>query len=56
MTSYTATPMTLRLTRSRYTDFLVNEVRKDGKVLHLEDYAVAEQPTDAVSCSCPYFP
>lgn len=32
----------------RYTDFLVNEIRKDGKVLHLEDYVEAERPTELV--------
>ncbi|KAF3770125.1 tRNA pseudouridine synthase D, partial [Cryphonectria parasitica EP155] len=34
--------------RKRYTDFLVNEIRKDGKVLHLENYDVAERPADVV--------
>ncbi|EOO02250.1 putative trna pseudouridine synthase d protein [Phaeoacremonium minimum UCRPA7] len=29
---------------SRYTDFIVNEVRKDGTVLHLSDYNLAEEP------------
>lgn len=27
---------------------MVNEIRKDGQVLHLEDYNVAERPTDVV--------
>ncbi|PSR94452.1 pseudouridine synthase [Coniella lustricola] len=29
-----------------YTDFLVNEIRKDGQVLHLEDYNAIRQPTN----------
>ncbi|ROW14302.1 hypothetical protein VPNG_03989 [Cytospora leucostoma] len=32
--------------RKRYTDFLVNEIQKDGKVLHLTDYTIASKPTD----------
>ncbi|KAK4156044.1 pseudouridine synthase [Chaetomidium leptoderma] len=34
--------------RKRYTDFLVNEIRKDGTVLHLRDYDEAEVPAQAV--------
>ncbi|KAL2133178.1 hypothetical protein VTI74DRAFT_2786 [Chaetomium olivicolor] len=30
--------------RKRYTDFLVNEIRKDGTVLHLRDYEEDEVP------------
>lgn len=33
---------------SRFTDFMVNEIRKDGQVLHLEDYNLGERPSDAV--------
>lgn len=32
--------------RKRYTDFLVNEIRKDGKVLHLEDYTIIKRPDE----------
>ncbi|KAK7733936.1 multisubstrate pseudouridine synthase 7 [Cytospora paraplurivora] len=32
--------------RKRFTDFLVNEIQKDGKVLHLSDYTIAPKPTD----------
>ncbi|KAK3301944.1 pseudouridine synthase [Chaetomium strumarium] len=34
--------------RKRYTDFLVNEIRKDGTVLHLRDY---EEQTEASASS-----
>ncbi|KAJ4391486.1 multisubstrate pseudouridine synthase 7 [Gnomoniopsis smithogilvyi] len=30
--------------RKRFTDFQVNETRKDGQVLHLTDYALGERP------------
>lgn len=36
------------LTGSRFTDFLVNEIQKNGEVLHLSDYTVATKPTNAV--------
>ncbi|KUI65571.1 Multisubstrate pseudouridine synthase 7 [Cytospora mali] len=38
--------------RKRFSDFLVNEIQKNGEVLHLSDYNVATRPTDAV----PRFP
>ncbi|KAH6850386.1 pseudouridine synthase [Chaetomium sp. MPI-CAGE-AT-0009] len=33
--------------RKRYTDFLVNEIRKDGTVLHLRDFIENESPPQA---------
>lgn len=33
--------------RKRFTDFLVNEIQKNGEVLHLSDYTVATKPTNA---------
>lgn len=41
----------LKLTSNRFTDFLVNEIQKNGEVLHLSDYSLGPRPTDAVSCS-----
>lgn len=38
------------LTYHRFTDFLVNEIRKDGTVLHLEDYNEEERATAPVCC------
>lgn len=38
------------LTQARFTDFMVNEIRRDGQVLHLEDFSLSERPTDVV-CS-----
>lgn len=40
----------LTLTENRFTDFLVNEIQKNGEVLHLSDYSLGSRPTDAVSC------
>jgi hypothetical protein len=34
--------MNWQLTRLSYTDFLVNEIRKDGTVLHLRDFVENE--------------
>lgn len=39
---------TPKLTADRFSDFLVNEIQKNGEVLHLTDYTVAPRPTDAV--------
>ncbi|POS78862.1 pseudouridine synthase TruD/Pus7 [Diaporthe helianthi] len=33
--------------RKRFTDFLVNEIQKNGEVLHLTDYNLGPRPTDA---------
>lgn len=33
--------------RKRFTDFLVNEIQKNGEVLHLTDYSLGPRPTDA---------
>lgn len=35
--------------RKRFTDFQVNERRKDGEVLHLTDFVAGEQPAGVVS-------
>lgn len=40
------------LTRSRFTDFLVYEIRKDGHVVNLEDYEVREFGSDPTSLAC----
>ncbi|KAJ0118478.1 pseudouridine synthase TruD/Pus7 [Diaporthe amygdali] len=32
--------------RKRFTDFLVNEIQKNGEVLHLSDYNLGARPTD----------
>ncbi|KAI3401265.1 hypothetical protein diail_11971 [Diaporthe ilicicola] len=32
--------------RKRFTDFLVNEIQKNGEVLHLSDYSLGARPTD----------
>lgn len=37
------------LTANRFTDFLVNEIQKNGEVLHLTDYNLGPRPTDTVS-------
>ncbi|EAQ89064.1 hypothetical protein CHGG_05683 [Chaetomium globosum CBS 148.51] len=34
--------------RKRYTDFLVNEIRKDGTVLHLRDFIENDTPPPAI--------
>lgn len=39
----------MKLTVNRFTDFLVNEIQKNGEVLHLSDYNVGSRPTDTVS-------
>lgn len=39
----------MNLTLNRFTDFLVNEIQKNGEVLHLSDYNVGSRPTDTVS-------
>lgn len=39
----------MNLTVNRFTDFLVNEIQKNGEVLHLSDYNVGSRPTDTVS-------
>lgn len=44
-------PADLKLTVNRFTDFLVNEIQKNGEVLHLSDYSLGPRPTDTVSCS-----
>lgn len=33
--------------RKRFTDFLVNEIQKNGEVLHLSDYSLGSRPKDA---------
>lgn len=40
-----------QLTRLSYTDFLVNEIRKDGEVLHLRDFEENEPPVQV--CAIP---
>lgn len=41
----------MKLTLHRFTDFLVNEIQKNGEVLHLSDYSLGSRPKDAVSYS-----
>lgn len=41
----------MKLTVGRFTDFLVNEIQKNGEVLHLSDYTLGSRPKDTVSFS-----